>query len=199
MTLKKKLVAVLTAAGLALGLSLAGAATARADVGPPPGQFKGIANLHLNGRGTLLCFEDPGGSTAKGVAVQLGYCHPYNSDGTLQRWLFIQATDSNGNPITEEGNKVYYLYNLAAQRCLGITATRVGQPPQLIDCSLSNTQDALWELRPTGDPSFPDFQISPYIFNDWCLAANVADDIVPNGLGLGGCNANDARTLWALW
>ena len=62
-----------------------------------------------------------------------------------------------------------------------------------------NTTVALWELRPTGDPSFPDFQAALYIYNDWCLAANVADDIVPNGLGLNGCNANDARTLWALW
>ena len=67
-------------------------------------------------------------ASANGAQSQLGYCHPYNSDGTLQRWLFIQAVDSNGNAITENGgNKVYYLYNLAAQRCLGVTATRVGE------------------------------------------------------------------------
>jgi len=199
MTMKKKLAAALAAAGLATGISLAGTGTARADVNPPAGQWKGIANLHLNGNGNLLCFEDPGGSTANGAQSQLGHCHPYNSDGALQRWLFIQPVDSNGQGMTEEGNKVYYLYNVAAQRCLGVTATRVGQPPILTDCVVNNTTVALWELRPTGDPSFPDFQISPYIFNDWCLAANVADDIVPNGLGLDGCNANDARTLWALW
>ena len=201
MTLKKKLAAALTTAGLAAGLCLAGTGTARADVTPPAGQWKGIANLHLNGRGTLLCFEDPGGSTANGAQSQLGYCHPYNSDGTLQRWLFIQAVDSNGNPITEGGgNKVYYLYNLAAQRCLGVTATRVGQPLILTDCVANSTTVALWELRPTGGgPSLQDFQLALYIFDDWCIAANVADDIVPNGLGLAGCNANDARQLWALW
>ena len=44
-----------------------------------------------------------------------------------------------------------------------------------------------------------DFQLALYIFNDWCIGANVADDIVPNGLGLAGCNANDARQLWDLW
>ena len=200
MTMKKKLAAALAAAGLATGISLAGTGTARADVNPPAGQWKGIANLHLNGNGNLLCFEDPGGSTANGAQSQLGHCHPYNSDGALQRWLFIQPVDSNGQGMTEEGNKVYYLYNVAAQRCLGVTATRVGQPPILTDCVANNTTVALWELRPTGGgPALLDFQLALWLFNDWCIAANVADDIVPNGLGLAGCNANDARQLWDLW
>jgi hypothetical protein len=73
-------------------------------------------------------------------------------------------------------------------------ATRVGQPLILTDCVANNTTVALWELRPTGGgPALLDFQLALWLFNDWCIAANVADDIVPNGLGLAGCDANDAR------
>jgi hypothetical protein len=200
-TLRKKLAAVLTAAGLAAGLSLAGTGTARADITPPPvGQWKGIANPHLNGRGTLLCFEDPGGSTANGARSQLGYCHPYNSDGTLQRWVFIPVLDSNGNPVTEGGNKLYELWNQAAGRCLVANATGVGQPLILAGCDTNSTQIDLWELRPTGGgPANQDFQLALWLFDDWCIGANIADDIVPNGLQLDGCNTNDARQLWELW
>jgi hypothetical protein len=43
MTLKKKLAAVLAAAGLAVGLSLAGTGTARATDFPTPGQCRAPA------------------------------------------------------------------------------------------------------------------------------------------------------------
>ena len=109
MTLKKKLAAALAAAGLAAGLSLAWPGTARATDIPPVGQWAEIFNPYLHAQGNTLCFDDPNGSTSDGTRAQLYRCHGYASNGAPQRWVFIQAEDRDGNPITEGGNNVYEL------------------------------------------------------------------------------------------
>jgi hypothetical protein len=197
MTPKKKLAAALAAAGLAVGLSLAGTGTARAAVTPPTDTWKGIFNPYLHAKINTLCFEDPGGSTANSAQVQLGHCHQYNSDGTLQRWVFVQAEEQDGTPITEGGNNVYELFNLAANRCVGVTATQVGQPLILTSCATTNTSIAMWELRPTSSTG-PDFQLALWLFDDWCIAANDFSDNIPTRLGLAGCSPGDTRQLWNL-
>jgi hypothetical protein len=131
---------------------------------------------------------------AFGVQAQLGHCHQHNPDETLQRWLFIQPEEIDGNPITEGGNKVYWLFNLAAGRCLGVTATQVGQPLILTNCGANNTAIALWELRPT-TPASRDFQLALWLFDDWRIAANDFNDNIPTRLGLAGCAPSDTRQL----
>jgi len=160
MTLKKKLAAALAAAGLAVGLSLAWPGTARATDIPTPGQWAEIFNPYLHAQGNTLCFDDPNGSTSFGTQVQLYRCHGYASNGAPQRWVFVQAEDSNGNPVHEGGNNVYELYNLAAGRCLAVTGTSVGQPLIMGSCITSSTSVALWELRPT-QPSQSRFPARP--------------------------------------
>ena len=49
--------------------------------------------------------------------VPLYRCHGYASNGAPQRWVFVQPDDIHGNPITEGGNNVHELCNLAAGRC----------------------------------------------------------------------------------
>ena len=90
MTPKRKLAALLAAAGLAAGLVLAGPGTARATDVPPDGQWAEIYNPYLHAQGNILCFDDPSGSTADGTQAQLYRCHGCASDGTPQRWVFIQ-------------------------------------------------------------------------------------------------------------
>jgi hypothetical protein len=107
MTLKKKLAAVLAAAGLAAGLSLAWPGTARATDIPPAGQWVEIFNPYLHAQGNTLCFDDPNGSTSDGTQAQLYRCHGYASNGAPQRWVFVQPDDIHGNPVTEGGNNVY--------------------------------------------------------------------------------------------
>jgi hypothetical protein len=197
--LKRKLAAALAAAGLAAGLSVAATGTARASIPLPPsaGQYYGIFNPYLHARINTLCFEDPGGSTANGTRVQLNECHQHNSDGTLQRWGFVQAADSNGNPITEGGNNVYKLFNLAAGECLGVRGTSDGQPLLLESCNPNDGSVVLWELRPTSAFS-PDFQLAVYMFAGWCIAANDASDNRGTPLGLFECNPSDTKQLWNL-
>jgi hypothetical protein len=100
------LASALAALGLAAGLTLAGTATARADVTPPVAQWIPIHGPYLHAKINTLCFEDPNGSTASGTAVQLGHCHGYAADGTLQRWVFVQAEDVNGNPLGDHGSAI---------------------------------------------------------------------------------------------
>jgi hypothetical protein len=197
MTLKKKLAATLAAAGLAVGLGLAGTGTARATDFPPVGGWAEVFNPYLGTQGNTLCFDDPGGSTSDGTQVQLYHCHGYASDGAPQRWVFIQPEDINGNPIREGGDNVYELYNLAAGRCLAVHGTSVGQPLLLTNCVNSDKSIAWWVLRPT-DPARRDFQLALYLYDDWCIAANVSDGNRPAALGLAGCSPADTRQLWNL-
>jgi hypothetical protein len=197
MTLKKKLAAALTAAGLAAGLSLAWPGTARATDFPVPGQWAEIFNPYLHAKGNTLCFDDPNGSTSFGTQAQLYRCHGYASNGAPQRWVFVQAEDSNGNPVTEGGNNVYELYNLAAGRCLAVTGTSAGQPLIMGSCITSNTSIALWELRPT-NPASHDFQLALWLFDNWCIGANDFRDNSPTRLLLFGCSPSDTSQLWNL-
>ena len=197
MTLKKKLAAALAAVGLAAGLSLAGTGTARATDFPTPGQWAEIFNPYLHAQGNTLCFDDPSGSTSLGTQVQLYRCHGYASNGAPQRWVFVQAEDRNGNPVTEGGNNVYELYNLAAGRCLAVTATRVAQPLILTSCVTTSTSVALWELRPT-TPASHDFQLALWLYDDWCIGANDFNDNSPTRLLLFGCSPSDTSQLWNL-
>jgi hypothetical protein len=197
MTLKKKLAAALAAAGLAVGLSLAGTGTARATDFPTPGQWAEIFNPYLHAKGNTLCFDDPNGSTSFGTQVQLYRCHGYASNGAPQRWVFVQPDDSNGNPITEGGNNVYELYNLAAGRCLAVTGTSVGHPLIMGSCITSSTSIAWWELRPT-TPASHDFQLALWLFDDWCIGADDFRDNSPTRLLLFGCSPTDTSQLWNL-
>ena len=197
MTLKKKLAAALAAAGLAVGLSLAWPGTARASDIPTPGQWAEIFNPYLHAQGNTLCFDDPNGSTSFGTQVQLYRCHGYASNGAPQRWVFVQAEDSNGNPVHEGGNNVYELYNLAAGRCLAVTGTSVGQPLIMGSCITSNTSVALWELRPT-NPASHDFQLALWLYDDWCIGANDFRDNSPTRLLLFACSPSDTSQLWNL-
>ena len=130
-------------------------------------------------------------------AVQLYRCHGYASNGAPQRWVFVQAEDRNGNPVTEGGNNVYELYNLAAGRCLAVTATRVAQPLILTSCVTTSTSVALWELRPT-TPASHDFQLALWLYDDWCIGANDFNDNSPTRLLLFGCSPSDTSQLWNL-
>jgi hypothetical protein len=197
MRLKKKLAAVLGAAGLAAGLSAAGTGTARATDFPPADGWAEIFNPYLNAQGNTLCFDDTNGSTSDGARAQLYRCHGYASNGAPQRWVFIQPEDIHGNLITEGGNDVYELYNLAAGRCLAVNGTSAGQPLILTSCVTSNTSVAWWELRPT-TPASHDFQLALWLYDDWCIAANDFNDNKPTRLGLAGCSPTDTRQLWNL-
>ena len=105
--------------------------------------------------------------------------------------------DRNGNPVTEGGNNVYELYNLAAGRCLAVTATRVAQPLILTSCVTTSTSVALWELRPT-TPASHDFQLALWLYDDWCIGANDFNDNSPTRLLLFGCSPSDTSQLWNL-
>jgi hypothetical protein len=187
----------IAAAGLAVGLGLAGTGTARATDFPPVGGWAEVFNPYLGTQGNFLCFDDPSGSTSDFTQVQLYHCHGYASNGAPQRWVFVQPEDINGNPIREDGNNVYELYNLAAGRCLAVTGTTVGQPLVLTSCVTSDKSIAMWELRPT-NPASRDFQLALWLYNDWCIAANPLNDNRPAGLGLAGCSPTDTRQLWNL-
>jgi hypothetical protein len=198
-TLKKKPAAALAAAGLAAGLSLAGTGSARAAIAPPT-TWKAIFNPYLHAKVDTLCFEDPGASTTLGAQVQLGHCHEYNSDGTLQRRVFDPIEDDNGIPVTDGVNNVYFVYNLAANRCLGTIGEDGGLPPVLINCNTGTSIPAIRELVPTTSTG-PDFQLEEYTLEHphptgWCIAANDASDNVPTGLSLAACNSSDIKQLW---
>ena len=136
-------------------------------------------------------------NTEPGTQVQLYRCHGYASNGAPQRWVFVQAEDRNGNPVMEGGNNVYELYNLAAGRCLAVTATRVAQPLILTSCVTTSTSVALWELRPT-TPASHDFQLALWLYDDWCIGANDFNDNSPTRLLLFGCSPSDTSQLWNL-
>jgi hypothetical protein len=144
-----------------------------------------------------LCFDDPSGSTSDGTQAQLYRCHGYASNGAPQRWVFVQPDDIHGNPVTEGGNNVYELYNLAAGRCLAVNGTSVGHPLILTSCVTTSTSIALWELRPT-NPASHDFQLALWLFDDWCIGANDFRDNSPTRLLLFGCSPSDTSQLWNL-
>jgi hypothetical protein len=108
-----------------------------------------------------------------------------------------QAEYRDWNLVTEGGNDVYEFYNLAAGRCLAVTATRVAQPLILTSCVTTNTSIALWELRPT-TPASHDFQLALWLYDDWCIGANDFRDNSPTRLLLFGCSPSDTSQLWNL-
>src|SRR5690242_17367528 len=124
---RTRMAGVLAAMALALGLTLAGAGAARADVIPPSG-WSEIYSPYLHASTFSLCFDDTNGSTASGNPVQLYHCHGYASNGAPQRWVFIQPEDNAGNLIYDQGHPVYEIYNLAAGQCLTAQNLLAGRP-----------------------------------------------------------------------
>lgn len=198
---RTRLVGALAALALAAGLTLAGTGTARADVIPPASGWAEIFSPHLHAQGNTLCFDDPGGSKSSGTQLQLWRCHGYASNGAMERWVFIQPEDSNGNLIYDQGHPVYEIYNLAAGLCLSAANLGAGRPVTLGTCNrYSTTSQIWWELPGATSPAGPDFQIFPWpaAYSSTCVAASNFSDSSGTRLEMASCNRYDIRQLWNL-
>ena len=114
----KKLAGALAAVALAVGLTMAGTGTARADVIPPANTWAEIFAPEINSSGITLC-ADNFGSTAQFQNLQLWRCHGYASNGTPQRWEF----EFVGN--TRDRGPVYQIANVGSGLCIGLDPNRV--------------------------------------------------------------------------
>jgi hypothetical protein len=114
----KALAGALGAIGLAAGLTLAGAGTARANVAPPAGTWFEIFNPYLHAQKITLCVDNPNASTDT-TKLRLWRCHGYASDGAAQRWFFTPTgTYNNGTIYT-----TYQIKDQASGLCLGFPET----------------------------------------------------------------------------
>jgi hypothetical protein len=196
MKLRMRLAGALAAVGLAAGLSLAGIGSARADVIPLAGQWKGIFNPYLHAKNNTLCFELASAVAFNGAPVQLGHCHQYNADGTPQRWIFIPVTvEGTGAQYTIDGHPVFLLENVFGG-CLQAPNLRVNASVNIVNCNTTGGSTWWYELTPEGTSS-PDFQLQPYGYHV-CLAASDFSDNAPTRLELATCAGSDTRQLWNL-
>ena len=203
----KRLAGVLAAAGLAIGAAMIGfAGTARADVIPPPAPtWSEIYNPFLHDQNITLCADDPSGSTANGQWMQLWRCHGYASNGAPQRWYFLPSyvQDGSGNwvPLTEDGNQVYEILNLASGECLDREDGSLGNPVTLRTCD-NNDSELRWELLPTPLSSTA-FELSTWPrddprFTPQCVSASNFTDRNGTGLVKELCEPYDTSQLWSL-
>ena len=193
------LAGALAAIALTAGLTLAGAGTARADIVPPPGGWAEIFSPYLNARGNTLCFDDPSGSTSSGTRLHLWRCHGYASNGTMQRWVFIQPEDGNGNLVYDSnGSPVYEIYNLAGGMCLTDPSLAPGTQLTLRPCGAAGGQ--WWELPDASNTAGPDFGLRtwPVNFTDSCVSASNASDSNGTRLVVEPCDLFDFSQLWKL-
>ena len=195
-----RLAGALAAIGLAAELTLAGAGSARADIVPPPGGWAEIFSPHLNAQGNTLCFDDPNGSTSSGTRLQLWRCHGYASNGAMQRWVFIQPEDNNGNLIYDtNGSPVYEVFNLAASMCLTDPGLAPGTQLTLRPCNRA-TGGQWWELPSADNTAGPDFGLRswPVNFTNSCVSASNASDSNGTRLVVEDCDLFDLSQLWEL-
>jgi hypothetical protein len=203
----KRLAGVLAAASLAITAAMIGsAATARADVIPPPAPtWSEIFNPFLNGQNITLCADDPSGSTAQGQWMQLWRCHGYASNGAPQRWYFLVSyvQDGSGNwvPRTDEGHLVYEILNLASGNCLDREDGTLGNPVTLRTCD-NNNSELWWELDPTPLSSTA-FELSTWPrdvpqYTPECVSASNFTDRNGTGLVKELCDFYDTSQLWSL-
>jgi hypothetical protein len=186
---------------LAAGMTLAGTGVARADVTPPSG-WSEIYSPYLNAQGFPLCIDDTNGSTSSGNPLQLYHCHGYDSNGTPQRWVFIQPEDNQGNPVYDDnGSPVYEIYNVAANLCLTVQNLGAGAPVTLGTCNRHTaTGQIWWELHGEGSPTGPSFDIFPWPVNSSygnCVAASNLSSNNNTRLVLEPCD-HRINTIWRL-
>jgi hypothetical protein len=161
---------LLAAGGLAAGLGAGMTGMAHASDPTRPGPtMTGIARASAptrpgeawneiflpfgNGRGSTMCVEGPGGSTAAGARLQLSDCHGYAPNGMPQRWHF-------------SGGRFHQMSNARSGLCIGfpdggppvtgarLVQERCDQVPgwQLVPQSRDGT-DALFQLETSGPGS----------------------------------------------
>jgi hypothetical protein len=198
MRTRTRLTSALAAIALAAGLTLAGTGTAGAA-----STWDEIYNPYLHAQGNTLCFNDPGASTSSGTQLNLYRCFGYSSSGARQRWVLIQAEDSNGDPVLDEGHPVYEIYNVAANLCLSAANLLAGMPVTLGTCNRYITRSQIWwELLYAGtSPDGPTFQIFPWPLEytyDNCVSASNLSDSNSTPLVLEHCDATNAARLWSL-
>jgi hypothetical protein len=198
MRTRTRLTSALAAIALAAGLTLAGTGTAGAA-----STWDEIYNPYLHGQGNTLCFNDPGASTSSGTQLNLYRCFGYSSSGARQRWVLIEAEDSNGDPVLDEGHPVYEIYNVAANLCLSAANLGAGMPVTLGTCNRYITRSQIWwELLSAGtSPDGPTFQIFPWPLEytyDNCVSASNLSDSNSTPLVLEHCDPTDAARLWSL-
>jgi hypothetical protein len=139
----RRMVILLSAGALAVGLSTAVGGAAQASVTPPTTGWGEIWVPDVSAQSNTLCVDVPGGSTSRGAQLQLFHCHGYGSDGAPQRWEF-QYVGSDGWPL-------YTIKNVSSGWCITATAGVFTQDT----CSSSFVY---WELRSENlwstDPNF---------------------------------------------
>jgi hypothetical protein len=196
-----RLAGVLAAIGLAGALTVAGSGVARASVTPPAsGGWAEIFNPYLRAQGFPLCADEPNGSSAQFLKIDLFHCHGYASNGAPQRWAFVPDGTSGifGN------FPVYHIENLHSGLCLGLSTADVsntaGRDVDQQTCASLDTDWILRAIDPTG-PN-PDFQLEalvgfPFI-NTWCLAASNFTGNNNTRLVNEPCSPTDTRQLFNL-
>jgi hypothetical protein len=193
-----RLAGAVAAIALAAGMTLAGTGVARADVIPPSG-WSEIYSPNLHGQGLTLCLDDPNSSTASGTPVQLYHCHGYASNGAPQRWRFIQAADSKGDPISYEGEPVYLIYNEAANLCLGGTGLTAGDRVDLGTCSLTSAKSLiLWRLLSTSSSVFELWALDPAWPHTMCALASNASGSNGTSLVMEPCGSSITTGVFSL-
>ena len=195
--------ALLSAGALAVSLSTVMAGSAQASVTPDPA-WNEIWAPYLTARSNTVCVDDPGGSLAIGVHLQLFHCHGYGSDGAPQRWYFHDL----GSTSAPQYSHIYWIEDTHSGLCLS-AMTPGGAVTEENTCG--NHSSAIWMLRSENlwstDPNFLLVLWSSTFGGDgttgYCLAAGNSTDsnhtplvTVPCNTGPGGFQ--NGLAVWRL-
>jgi hypothetical protein len=118
----------------------------------------------------------------------------------MQRWVFIQPEDSNGNLIYDSnGSPVYEIYNLAGGMCLTDPSLAPGTQLTLRPCNRANGGQ-WWELPDADNTAGPDFGLRtwPVNFTNSCVSASNSSDSNGTRLVVEDCDLFDLSQLWKL-
>src|SRR5450432_3207376 len=164
----KTIVGSLLSAGvLAVGLNTVMAGSAQASVTPAT-TWNEIWTPYQTAQSNTLCVDVPGGSTARGLHLQLFHCHGYGSDGAPQRWQFVY--------VGPDGWPVYNIINVKSGLCMTAAPSGVTQ-------DLCNSTFSEWSMRSENlwstDPNFSLAMLSSGLADgtgSTCLAAGNSTD-----------------------